>query len=91
MTEVVARHVHVSGRVQGVWFRQTCRREAERLGVSGWVRNSHDGRVEAWFEGAPASVDRMVGWCHDGPPRAAVTRVEAVLVPARGLHRFEVR
>ena len=56
----------VSGRVQGVWFRGTCQEQARAFGVTGWVRNAYDGRVEAVFEGPPAAVDRMVAWCHEG-------------------------
>ena len=69
-------HVWVSGRVQGVWFRESCREEAFRRGVTGWVRNLADGRVEAVFEGEPAAVDAVVAWCHEGPPRARVRNVE---------------
>jgi acylphosphatase len=66
----------VSGRVQGVWFRESCREEAIVRGVAGWVRNLADGRVEAVFEGDPAAVDALVAWCHDGPRRARVRDVE---------------
>jgi len=69
--------VLVSGTVQGVWFRESTRAEADRLGVAGWVRNLPDGRVEAVFEGAALGVEAMVAWCHRGPPAAAVERVEA--------------
>lgn len=72
----VARQVVVHGLVQGVFFRDACRREAERAGVTGWVRNEDDGSVAALFQGAPAAVDRLVRWCHQGPPRARVDRVE---------------
>lgn len=72
---VVRRRVVVSGRVQGVWFRDTCRREALARGVRGWVRNLSNGDVEAVFEGDPIAVDAMVAWCHHGPPRAVVTGV----------------
>jgi acylphosphatase len=68
--------VWVSGRVQGVWFRESCREEAVRRGVTGWVRNLADGRVEAVFEGEPAAVDGVVAWCQEGPPRARVRNVE---------------
>jgi acylphosphatase len=68
--------VWVSGRVQGVWFRESCREEAVRRGVTGWVRNLADGRVEAVFEGEPAAVDGVVAWCQGGPPRARVRNVE---------------
>jgi len=69
--------VLVSGRVQGVFFRQTCARLAREAGVGGSIRNLADGRVEAVFEGDDAAVDRLVGWCREGPDRARVERVEA--------------
>ena len=69
--------VLVEGTVQGVWFRESTRREAERLGVRGWVRNLPDGRVEAVLEGEPGAVDAAVEWCRTGPPTA---RVEGVTV-----------
>ena len=72
----VRRHVWVTGRVQNVWFRDACRREAEAQSVDGWVRNLPDHRVEAVFEGRPDAVDAMVKWCRTGPPRARVTSVE---------------
>jgi acylphosphatase len=73
---VVRRRVLVSGRVQGVWFRDSCAREASALAVGGSVRNLPDGRVEAVFEGQPSAVAHMVAWCGQGPPRAVVTGVE---------------
>lgn len=69
-------HVFVSGRVQGVFFRATCREEAQDAGVNGWVRNLPDGRVEAVFEGEDAAVERMVAWCRKGPAGARVTGVD---------------
>jgi acylphosphatase len=84
-------HVHVSGRVQGVYFRATTRERAADHGVDGWVRNLADSRVEAVFEGPPAAVDAMVEWCHEGSPRARVEAVEATREPPEGLHGFEVR
>lgn len=77
-TAVIRRHVWISGRVQGVWFRDSCRHEARRLGVAGWVRNTGDGRVEAVLEGAPDAVNELVNWCAHGPDRAVVTGVEVV-------------
>lgn len=62
----------LSGRVQGVFFRAETHEAARRNGVSGWVRNTSDGRVEAVFEGRDSDVDRMVQWCHNGPPNARV-------------------
>lgn len=75
---VIRRRVLVRGRVQGVWFRDSCRAEAERVGVAGWVRNLRDGRVEAVFEGAPDAVNEMANWCRHGPRQAAVTTIEIV-------------
>jgi acylphosphatase len=88
--EPVRVKVQVSGRVQGVWFRDSCREEAKRAGVGGWVRNRADGAVEAEFEGPPAAVDRMVTWCRNGPPRARVDAVEVDGVPTSGDRRFRV-
>ena len=68
--------VLVSGRVQGVYFRDACRRRALEHGVSGWVRNLPDGRVEAVFEGPDAAVEAMVDWCRKGPAHARVDAVE---------------
>ncbi|MHA1598725.1 MAG: acylphosphatase [Alphaproteobacteria bacterium] len=68
-------HVHISGRVQGVWFRAwTCQQAALR-DLSGWVRNCRDGSVEAVFGGTQADVDAMLALCHDGPPLAVVEHV----------------
>jgi len=69
--------VSVSGAVQGVFFRTTCAQRARELGLSGWVRNTPDGMVEAVFEGTSEAVDRMVAWCWIGPPFAAVQEVQA--------------
>ena len=78
MSAVARRRVVVSGRVQGVFFRDSCWREATSAGVRGWVSNRSDGRVEAVFEGPAPAVERMVAWCRRGPPRARVTGVEVV-------------
>jgi acylphosphatase len=90
---IARRHVWVSGRVQGVWFRESTRRMAEALGVSGWVRNLPDGRVEAVFEGEQAQVERAVDFVRRGPPRARVLAVEVRDEPVApdASTRFEVR
>jgi acylphosphatase len=64
--------------VQGVFFRTSCAELARELGLAGWVRNAHDGRVEAVFEGTPEAVDRILAWCRTGPPLAAVQDVSVV-------------
>jgi acylphosphatase len=81
----------VSGHVQGVWFRESCRREAEERGVAGWVANRPDGSVEAVFEGREPAVAEVVAWCRIGPPRAAVTGVDVTQEEPEGLVGFRVR
>jgi acylphosphatase len=88
---VIRRHVLVHGRVQGVWFRETTRRTAEGTGVSGWVRNTADGAVEAVFEGPEHAVEALVAFCADGPPRARVDRVDVREEPPEGIDGFAVR
>lgn len=70
------RRVMVTGRVQNVWYRDTCRTEALVRDVAGWVHNCSDGKVEAVFEGSPGAVEQMISWCRVGPPRARVDRVD---------------
>ncbi|MBD3305233.1 acylphosphatase [candidate division KSB3 bacterium] len=69
-------HVYVSGVVQGVAFRYTARRQAQRLGVGGWVKNLPDGRVELVIEGEDSAVRQMVGWCRQGPRSADVSDIQ---------------
>lgn len=87
----IRRRVVVHGRVQGVFFRDSTRREAESAGVAGWVANRADGAVEAVLEGEPDAVDRVVAFLHRGPRRAEVARVEASGEEPEGLSGFEVR
>jgi acylphosphatase len=87
----VARQVRVTGRVQGVFFRDSCRSAAREHGVAGWVTNEPDGSVRAWFEGPGAAVAALVEWCHSGPPSARVAGVEVDEVAPEGLDGFEVR
>ena len=84
--------VIVEGRVQGVFFRAETKRHAEELGVSGWVRNLADGRVEAVFEGEAAAVERAVEWAGRGPERASVTGMERFeQEPAEGFTGCAIR
>jgi len=69
-------HLRIHGRVQGVWFRESMCREAERLGVTGWVRNAPDGSVEAVIQGPAEAVDALTAWARSGPPQARVERIE---------------
>ncbi len=85
---MIRRRVVVSGMVQGVFFRDTCRREAEHAGVAGWVLNTPDGRVEAVFEGDEPAVGRLVDWCRHGPPRARVSDVEVHVEEPAGERGF---
>ncbi|HZC27667.1 MAG TPA: acylphosphatase [Actinopolymorphaceae bacterium] len=90
-TPTIRTHVVVNGVVQGVFFRDSCRRTATRLGVAGWVRNRRDGAVEAVFEGADAQVRAMVDWCRSGPPMARVDHLDARTEAPEGLASFEIR
>ena len=84
------RRVLVSGLVQGVWFRESCRRRAESLGLAGWVGNRPDGSVEAVFEGPAPAVAEAVEWCRTGPPSARVTAVETFREPPAGVEGFRI-
>jgi acylphosphatase len=86
----VARHLRISGRVQGVWYRESMRQAAERLEVNGWVRNRSDGSVEAMLQGEEAAVERLIAWAWLGPPAAAVENIE--ITPGEGeFTEFEKR
>jgi acylphosphatase len=74
----MATHLLITGTVQGVGFREFMRREAEVLGVTGWVRNRRDGSVEALVQGDPEAVRKVIEWAHRGPRSARVSGVKAV-------------
>jgi acylphosphatase len=86
----VRRRVVVRGRVQGVFFRDTTRRLALEHGVSGWVRNTWEGTVEAAFEGPPEAVERLVEFAHRGPSGALVERVDVFEEDEEGLTGFSI-
>ncbi|MEU8995893.1 acylphosphatase [Streptomyces caniferus] len=88
---MIRRRVVVSGDVQGVFFRDTCRRMAEKHGVAGWVRNLPDGAVEAVFEGEPERVQQLVDWAGEGPPMATVNSVSVHEEEPEGTRGFEIR
>ncbi|GGO75733.1 acylphosphatase [Marinobacterium nitratireducens] len=88
----VAFEVLVTGRVQGVWFRQSTCDQARVEGVLGWVRNLPDGNVAAWLQGEDAAVERLHDWLHSGPPQARVDEVRAqARRPDPDLESFEIR
>lgn len=92
MSEVKRARVIVSGRVQGVYFRANTKDTANRLKLTGWVRNLHDGRVEAVFEGEADKVAEAVKWCRRGPERSRVDDVEVLWEKASDDYPgFEVR
>jgi acylphosphatase len=76
--------LNIEGRVQGVWFRDSTRRRATELGVTGWVRNRPGGSVEVLAEGSEEAVKRLIAWCHDGPSAARVDRVKERYEPWAG-------
>jgi acylphosphatase len=83
----VRAHLYISGRVQGVFFRYETRRVAKDLGISGWVRNLPDGRVEAIAEGEEGAVEEFIQFCRRGPPAARVTKVEVEYEDPKGEYR----
>ncbi len=85
-------HVYISGKVQGVFFRDSTRHKANELDLNGWVKNTPDGQVEALFEGTSDAVREMLDWCKQGPSQATVENVDAdIEEPAEDLKGFEVR
>lgn len=87
----IARHVHVTGRVQGVFFRAWTVEQADRLKVNGWVRNCADGSVEAHLEGEEGAVNWLIDLIGDGPPSARVAKVQVREAELEGATTFEVR
>jgi acylphosphatase len=88
---VIRQRVIVSGTVQGVFFRDTCRRVASELGLAGWVRNRGYDSVEAVFEGPPDLVRQAVDWARRGPSRAVVETVQVFDEQPQGERGFEIR
>ena len=89
MTEATCRRLRIRGLVQGVGFRYSMHREAQRLGLTGWVRNRRDGTVEAVVAGPEAAVEALVAWSRLGPPSARVDSVEISVEAAGGFTAFE--
>ena len=91
MEQAIRRRVRAHGRVQGVFFRDSVRREAERRGVAGWASNQADGTVQAVLEGSAEDVEALVALCRAGPGHADVERLDVAEEPPEGLAGFEVR
>ncbi|MEZ4268114.1 MAG: acylphosphatase [Myxococcota bacterium] len=91
LTAVTARRVYVFGHVQGVSMRAHTRTQAVALGVTGWVRNLSDGRVEAWFEGTEDAVAALIDWCRTAKPPAHVEAVDVQPEHPKGHVAFEIR
>ena len=84
-------HLFIKGKVQGVFFRQTTKVTAEKKNVTGWVKNLHDGRVEALLEGNDIEVSEVVEWCHAGPVNAVVDDVEIITELYKGeFSKFDI-
>jgi acylphosphatase len=88
---MTARHCIVHGRVQGVFYRDWAVARARELGLAGWVRNLPDGTVEAQLEGDADTIARMIAAMHEGPPRAAPTRIEQREADVQGVEGFARR
>lgn len=92
----MATHLIISGTVQGIGYRESMRREAEHLGVDGWVRNRREGTVEALIDGDPDAVRQLIGWAHQGPRGARisgvkVTGADETVDSGETLSGFEIR
>ncbi len=85
------RMLTIHGRVQGVFYRQSTRQQAQQLGLTGYARNNPDGTVTIEAEGPAAALDQLTQWCHQGPPIARVDKVEATTGPVEGYRAFEIR
>jgi len=84
-------HLFIEGRVQGVFYRSFTREQAGDFGLSGWVRNLHDGRVEAVFEGPKERIEQVIVACQKGPPGARVSHMDISWEPPAGEKGFEIR
>ena len=92
MSHTQCKKVLISGKVQGVFFRMETRKAAEKIGVTGYVKNRSDGSVEAVFQGTPDQVAQMEKWCHTGPPASRVDQVVTENMPsAPDYSTFEIR
>jgi acylphosphatase len=82
--------IHITGRVQGVHYRASAQREAQRLGLTGFVRNEDDGSVYLEAEGDDGTLQQLVDWCHHGPPLAQVQSVHVIEGTVKGFPDFRI-
>lgn len=80
----------IKGKVQGVFYRATAKEEADRLRLTGWVKNTKEGHVEAVVSGRQEAIDQFIAWCKKGPRKAEVTAVDVTLLPEETFARFSV-
>ena len=88
---MIAKRMRVRGRVQGVFYRATTKEEADKLGISGWVKNESDGSVSITAEGDPNKISKFTEWCKGGPIMARVDSLEEVIVDPSGATDFVVK
>lgn len=83
-------HLIIKGKVQGVFYRQSAKKEAHKLGITGWVKNNEDGSVEAVASGTEKQIQRFIRWCQQGPTLAHVTDILITETPQQHFNDFEV-
>jgi len=83
--------IHIKGKVHGVFFRAAAKKEAERLGLTGYVSNKNDGSVHAEVEGEQSQIDEFITWCKTGPPHASVTNIQSQLGELKNFKTFDIR
>jgi len=89
---IVTKKVIISGRVQGVFYRMSAKQKAENIGITGWVKNRSDGRVEAIFQGYSKKVDEMIKWCYMGPSLSKVENVDIEdVIEAKIFDEFKIK
>jgi acylphosphatase len=84
-------HLIIKGKVQGVFYRQSAKKEAVKLGINGWVKNNEDGTVEAVATGSEEQIQRFIKWCRQGPTLAHVSEVVVTKIPEEAFNGFQVR
>jgi acylphosphatase len=89
-SEIIRTHLIISGKVQGVGYRYYTAQQAKKLGITGWVKNLPDGRVEAIFEGTQQTITEMINWCRQGPSAAQVTDITINHEKPQGHKKFEI-